>query len=84
MRVRANGVYHAQLCRFHDMFSAQLIMCVTSCIIYGRIKELVQPIAFALQDLFKTSALLSIFFSHASLVFFYIYLPDGSLISTIW
>ncbi|VDO55496.1 unnamed protein product [Brugia timori] len=45
---------------------------------------MVQPIAIILQDLFKTSTLLSIFFSHASLVFFYIYLPDSSLISTIW
>ncbi|VIO97090.1 Uncharacterized protein BM_BM9767 [Brugia malayi] len=65
------------------MFSAQLVMCMISSIIYGRIKELVQPIAIILQDLFKTSTLLSIFFSHASLVFFYIYLPDSSLISTI-
>lgn len=40
MRVRANGVFHAQLSRFHDIFSAQLLMCVVSYIIYGRIKEL--------------------------------------------
>lgn len=39
MRVRANGMYHAQLCRFHDMFTAQLLMCVISSIIYVRIKE---------------------------------------------
>ncbi|OZC07147.1 hypothetical protein X798_05837, partial [Onchocerca flexuosa] len=83
MRTRANGIYHAQLCRFHDVFSVQLVMCMISSIIYNRIKELIRPLAIILQDLFKTLTLLSIFFSHVSLLFFYIYLPDSSLISTV-
>ncbi|VDK27502.1 unnamed protein product [Gongylonema pulchrum] len=41
MRLRAHGMYHAQLCRIHDMFNLQLIMCVFSVIIYIRIKDFI-------------------------------------------
>lgn len=82
-RMRSSGIYHAQLRRFHDVFTVQILMCVMSSMIYGRIKELISSTNTVLRDMFKASALLSIFCSHASLLFFYIYVPDSSLISTI-
>lgn len=83
LRSLSRGIRHAQLTRVHDVVNIQLVMIIVSSMMFKRTNSVFAGLSGYARDAARAFILLFILMSHSAWVFFYVYLPDDSIISVV-
>uniref|UniRef100_A0A9J2P2F1 G-patch domain-containing protein n=1 Tax=Ascaris lumbricoides TaxID=6252 RepID=A0A9J2P2F1_ASCLU len=92
-RLFSHGMYHAQLVRLHDILHVEMMMCISSVLMFKRfvhssslitllyrvLKGQSRRVRYAL----RATLIVFIILSHISWTIFYLYIPDESMIAII-
>uniref|UniRef100_A0A915C5T4 Calcineurin-like phosphoesterase domain-containing protein n=1 Tax=Parascaris univalens TaxID=6257 RepID=A0A915C5T4_PARUN len=83
-RTFSHGMYHAQLARIHDIFHIEIMMCISSMLIFKRFIQVLKKVkvdvyVYAL----RATLIVFIILSHISWTMSILYIPDESIIAII-
>ncbi|KHN84873.1 Putative metallophosphoesterase F40B5.2 [Toxocara canis] len=82
-RLLSRGMYHAQLVRIHDILHIELVMCLSSVLVFRRMAQVLKGHSRRVRFSVRTVLLTFLLLCHVSWTLFYLYIPDESVISVI-